>query len=90
VKPEPLRVTLAALDGHPRDSLVDLRGSRPQQNGLPASRGWADERDSTRSGGRQPLEENGSRNEPIRRRSRLLLGLGQIPNRDSPTITQSL
>ena len=26
VKPEPLRVTLAALDGDPRDSLVGFRG----------------------------------------------------------------
>jgi hypothetical protein len=38
VKPEPLRVTLAALDGDPPDGLSDPRGPRPQQHGLPASR----------------------------------------------------
>ena len=50
VKPEPLRVTLAALDRDPRDGLVRLRGPRPQQHGLPASRRCADERHRARSG----------------------------------------
>ena len=51
VKPEPLRVTLAALDGDPRDGLFDPRGPRPQQNGLPASRRCAHDHDGARSGG---------------------------------------
>jgi hypothetical protein len=51
VKPKPLRVTLTALDGHPRDNLFDLRGPRPQKDGLPASCGCAGERDGSRSGG---------------------------------------
>jgi hypothetical protein len=48
LKAKPLRVVLTALDRDPRDGLFDRRGPRPQQNGLPAPRRCADERDGAR------------------------------------------
>ncbi len=50
VKPEPLRITLAALDRDPGDGRVRLRGPRAQQNALPASGRGTDEGHAARSG----------------------------------------
>ena len=65
VEPEPLRVTLATLDGDPGDGRVRVRGPGAQEHGLPAPGRRADERHRARSGCRQALEENGPGDEPI-------------------------